>query len=468
VTALLIRGGTLVDASRSTSGDLLVRDGRIAAAGAIATDEAGDATVLDAHGLLVMPGGIDTHTHLAHPIDRMGISTADDFYTGTVAGACGGVTTIIDFALQRKGDSLPDVMERRVAEAGADAVIDFGLHMIVTDVRDDVIDQIPTLIEDGHPSFKIYMTYADKVVPDDDLMRVLEATAEHGGLVYLHCENDCAVRHLIHRFREAGHTGPMYHARSRPPQVEAEATNRAIMLAEVVGAPVCIAHVTSAQAAAHVADARGRSAAVAAETCPQYLVLTEERYRNGGDFEAGKYVCSPPLRPGGHPEALWGHLADGSIQQVSSDHAPFRFADQKTQGRDDFTRIPNGLPGIETRLPILFSEGVSEGRISANRFVEITATNPAKIFGLYPRKGSLEVGADADVVLFDPRREVTIDHADLHSAVDYSPFQGMRIKGMPVVTISRGEVVARDGEAVGERGRGRRVERSAIRPVNLP
>lgn len=465
---LLIKGGTLVDAAGSVAGDLLIRDSHIAARGPAATEQANGAPEMDATGLLVMPGGIDTHTHMAHPIDRMGITTADDFHTGTVAAACGGVTTIIDFALQRKGDRLADVMERRLDEVAVDAVVDYGLHMIVTDVRDDVLAELPELVAAGHPSFKIYMTYADKVVHDRELLRVLEAAANGGGLVYLHCENDCAVNHLIHRFLDAGHTEPEYHARSRPPQVEAEATSRAILLAEVVGAPVCIAHVTSAEAAEVVARARQRGIAVAAETCPQYLVLTEDRYHDDGDFQAAKYVCSPPLRPGGHPEALWSALEDGSLQQVSSDHAPFRFADQKTQGRDNFTRIPNGLPGVETRMPLLFSEGVSKGRISASRFVELTSTNPARIFGLYPQKGSLKVGADADLVFFDPEAEAVIDATDLHSAVDYNPFEGMALKGLPVLTVSRGEVVARDGEPTAVRGRGRRVERSPISPATLP
>ena len=448
--ALLVRGGTLVDASRSWEGDLLVRDGRIAAVGAEAGAGVDDAQVVDASGLLVMPGGIDTHVHMAHPIDRMGIETADDFHSGTLAAAAGGVTTIIDFALQRKGDHLPQVMERRLAQVDRDAVVDYGLHMIVTDVRDDVLAQIPELIEAGHPSFKIYMTYADKVVEDEALLRVLSATAEHGGIVYLHCENDCAVRHLIHRFLDTGHTEPIYHARSRPPQVEAEATARAILLAEAVS------------------RARERGVAVAAETCPQYLVLTEDRYRKNTDLEATKFICSPPLRPGGHQNALWYGLQDGTLQQVSSDHAPFRFADQKTAGWDNFTRIPNGLPGVETRLPLLFGHGVSTGRITVNRFVELTATNPARIFGLYPRKGSLEVGADADLVLFDPEVETRVDAARLHSAVDYSPYQGMRLEGVPVLTVSRGEVIAKDGEPTARQGRGQRVERSTVSPASLP
>jgi dihydropyrimidinase len=415
-----------------------------------------------------MPGGIDTHVHLAHPIDRLGIKTADDFHTGTVAAACGGVTTIIDFALQRRGDSLVQARDDRLREVDAEAVIDYGLHVIVTDVRDDVLAEIPALIGEGFPSFKVYMTYTDKVVPDDALIRVLEATAQHAGLVYLHCENDCAVTHLIQRHLGRGDTGPLFHARSRPSSVEAEATYRAIMLAEVTGAPICVAHVTSAEAATHVGAARERDQPVVCETCPQYLTLTEEVYDPSQGFEAAKYVCSPPIRSQRHRDALWGALTSGVIQQVASDHAPFRFADQKTQGQDDFTRIPNGLPGIETRLPLLFTEGVRTGRMTASRFVELVSTNPARIFGMYPQKGSCEIGADADLIVIDPANEIELNPARLHSAVDYDPYEGMRVSGFPTWTISRGEIIAEQGEPRAARGRGQLVERTPVDPGRLP
>ena len=423
---------------------------------------------MDATGHLVMPGGIDTHVHLAHPIDRMGIETADDFYSGTVAAACGGVTTIIDFALQRRGDGLTEAVERRRRQARGEAVIDYGFHIIVTDARPEILAEIPACIEAGFPSFKIYMTYSDKIVRDDALLKILEVTATAGGLVYLHCENDCAINHLIDRFLAAGKTQPAFHASSRPPLVEDEATYRAIMLAELTGAPICIAHVTSAAAMGHVGEARARGLPVVCETCPQYLVLTESEYRCERGFEAAKFVCSPPLREAEHGEVLWGGLFDGRIQQVASDHAPFDFAEQKQRGRDDFTSIPNGLPGIETRLPLLFSEGVDKGRISVNQFVALVATNPAKIFGLHPRKGSLQEGADADLVLIDPQREVEIDHARLHSRVDYNPYQGRRLRGVPTLTWSRGEVVSRLGEPAGERGRGELLSRAACESSALP
>ena len=491
---LLIRGGTVVTADRMEQADVLVRDGRIAAVGPNAGRPAGGGIgardggvpgsspapdrergdfidrlqVIDAGGHWVMPGGIDTHTHIAHPIDRLGIRTSDDFLTGTVAAACGGVTTILDFSLQRRGESLLGARDRRLREIEPDAVIDYGFHTIVTDVRDDVLCEVPCLASGGFPSFKVYMTYGDKVVDDGGLLRLLEATAEHGGLVYVHCENDGAVNHLIARHLATGRTGPAYHAPSRPPAVEAEATHRAIMLAGLANAPLCVAHVTSSGAARHVAEARDGGAAVAAETCPQYLVLDDSVYDPDGGFEVAKFVCSPPMRAAEHRGALWDALGAGSIQQVSSDHAPFRHHDQKTRGRGDFTRIPNGLPGVETRLPLLFTEGVKAGRLTPQRFVELAATNPARIFGLHPRKGTLDVGADADVIVVDPNAEVEIDAARLHSAVDYNPYQGMRVAGFPTWTLSRGEVVVERGEPVAARGRGRLAGRGRILAAGLP
>ena len=477
MSELLIAGGTVVTADRMGPGDVLVRDGRIAAVGpelraevAFARDafEHRGGRVLDASGHWVMPGGIDTHTHLAHPIDRLGVTTADDFLSGTVAGACGGVTTVVDFSLQRRGESLIEARDRRLREIEPDAVIDYGLHAIVTDVRADVISEIPVLIDDGFPSFKIYMTYGDKIVHDGGLLDMLEATGRHGGLVYVHCENDCAVKHLVERQLAAGNTGPAFHSPSRPPIVEAEATHRAIMLAGVAEAPLCIAHVTSAWAARHVAEARERGEAVVAETCPQYLVLDDSVYDPDAGFEVAKYVCSPPMRGAAHRDALWDALAEGSIQQVSSDHAPFHYRNQKTTGREDFTRIPNGLPGIETRLPLVFTGGVTTGVLTPQQFVRVTATNPARIFGLHPRKGTLDVGADADVVVVDPQAEIEIDAAGLHSRVDYSPYQGMKVRGFPAWTLSRGEVVVERGEPVARRGRGRLAARGPIRAEALP
>ena len=462
---ILLRGGTLVTADESRNCDLLVRNGKIAEIGK-GLQTAGQA--LDVPGHLVMPGGIDTHVHHAHPIEALGIETADDFFSGTVAAACGGVTTIIDFALQRKGDSLTGTRDRRLLVAGGQAVVDYGLHIIVTDVQEEWLAEIPTLIDEGFPSIKLMMTYANKKVDDAGLLRILEVTAQHGRIAYLHCENDAAVTHFIAKNLSNGNTGPYYHEQSRPPVVEAEATYRAICLAEIMGAPICIAHVTNATAVAHIGTARERGLPVVAETCPQYLTLTNEVFDPSHGFEAAKFVCSPPMREKGHDDALWSGLANGSLQQVASDHSPFRFADQKTLGRDTFARIPNGLPGIETRLPLVFTKGVKAGKITENRFAELIATNPAKIFGMYPTKGSLDIGADADLIVIDPNREVEIDHALLHSNMDYSPYQGMGVAGFPTWTISRGEIIVEQFQPKVDRGRGQLVRRSPIAREALP
>lgn len=461
---LLIRGGTVVNSTGRQSTDVRIENGRVTELGVGLTTSG---QVIDATGQLVLPGGIDTHTHLDHPIGRLGIKTADDFFTGTVAAAFGGVTTILDFSLQAKGESLLAARDRRLAEIQPNAVVDYGFHTIVTDVSELALAEVPHLVASGFPSFKVYMTYGDKKVDDAKLIPLLEATAAHGGLIYLHCENDCAVTRLIEQHLARGDTGPAYHATSRPPAVEAEATNRAIMHAELARAPICIAHVTSRGAAEHVAHARSRGVAVVAETCPQYLVLDESVYDPRAGCEVAKFVCSPPMRERTHVDALWAALSDGSIQQISSDHAPFRFQDQKTNGCDNFTQIPNGLPGIETRLPLTFTKGVSEGRISLERFVELTATGPARIFGLRD-KGRVEVGADADIIIIDPNREVRVDPSILHSNVDYSPYQDMCLKGFPTWTLSRGDVIVREGEATMPRGRGRLAARSPITCETLP
>ena len=457
---LLLRGGTIVTASETFEADLLVRDGRIASVGQ-SLSTTGE--IRDVSGLSVMPGGIDTHVHLEHPVDRIGIETADDFFSGSIAAACGGTTTLVDFALQRKGDDLERVSTERAELAGGKSIVDFGLHIILTDIREETPSQMRRAVEQGFTSFKIYMTYADKYVDDASLLRILETNAACGGLTYLHCENDCAVTHLISSHLSRGDTEARFHAPSRPSVVEAEATYRAIALAEITGAPICIAHVTSERALGNIEKARYEGAQVVSETCPQYLLLTDACYHNAE--EAAKYVCTPPIRSEENQRALWQGLRRGSIQQVASDHAPFRFQDQKL-GPSDFTKIPNGVPGIETRLALLYSKGVSEGRLSPNRFVQLVATNPAKMFGLYPRKGSLAVGADADIVVMDPGRTVSLRHDELHHDVDYTPYEGMDVTGVPVMTVSRGRIVSENGQIQGDvealRGRGELIARKPI------
>ena len=457
---LLLKGGRLVTASEEFDADLLVRNGRIAAVG---HDLSSTGEVRDVSGMFVMPGGIDTHVHLEHPIDRIGIETADDFYSGSLAAACGGTTTLVDFALQRKGDDVEKVARARAELAGSKAVIDYGLHVILTDIRPETPEQMARAIGEGFTSFKIYMTYADKRVDDASLLLVLETNAAAGGLTYLHCENDCAVSHLIHSHLSQGHTAARFHAPSRPPIVEAEATFRAIALAEITGAPICIAHVTSKRALEVIERARHEGARVVSETCPQYLTLEHSCYDDPD--EAPKYVCTPPIRSEDNQRALWEGIRHGSIQQVASDHAPFRYKDQKV-GAADFTKIPNGVPGIETRLSLLYAKGVATGKLSRQRFVQLVAANPARMFGLYPRKGTLAVGADADLIVFDPRREGPIRHDELHHDVDYTPYEGMELAGAPTLTLSRGRIVAERGAPVGDeemlRGRGSFVARNPV------
>jgi dihydropyrimidinase len=454
---LLLSGGTLATATESVEADLLIRDGKIALIG---RDLATDGEKRDVSGLLVMPGGIDTHVHLEHPIERLGVVTGDDFYTGTVAAACGGTTTIIDFALQKKGESIAEALSRRRGQAEK-CVIDYGLHVILTDVRDDVLAEIPHFIKEGYTSYKLFTTFGDKYLDDEAIIKVFEKTSAGGALAYMHCENDAACRHFVSAALKRGDTGPPGHRDGRPPLTEAEAVNRAIALAVMLDATVCIAHVTSKEALEVITSWRSKGARVNCETCTQYLTLTDEKLGPELGFEAAKYVCTPPLRAADHLESLWIGIERGGIQQVSSDHSSFTFKDRE-MGRDNFTRIPNGLAGIETRLPILFSDGVVTGRISLNRFVELTATNPAKIFGLFPQKGTLAVGADADIVVMDPEKEWVVDYKKLHQAVDYSPYEGKELKGAPVLTLSRGEAVAENQEPQMERGRGRFLARQPV------
>jgi dihydropyrimidinase len=451
---LVIRGGRIVTAADEMICDIGVRGGRIAALG---LDLAAGTREIDATGRTVMPGGVDAHCHLDQPTSD-GSRTADDFATGTLSAAFGGTTTVIPFACQFRGQSLREVVADYHRRADGKAIIDYAFHLILSDTSDQLIGQdLPALIRDGYTSFKIYMTYDDLKLNDRQILDVLDVARREGAMTMIHAENSDCIGWLTERLEAAGKTAPRYHAESRPPAVEREATHRAAALAEITDAPVLIVHVSGAEAIGQIQAAQARGVKVYAETCPQYLFLTADDLAVDG-FEGAKCLCSPPPRDKANQEAVWTALAKGTFQVFSSDHAPFRYDDaqgKKLNGTSAaFRYIPNGIPGLETRLALLFSEGVGKGRIDAMQFVALTATNPAKLYGLYPRKGCLAIGADADIVIWDTERKVTLRNAMLHHAVDYTPYEGMAVTGWPVTTISRGEIVCDDGVCVAAPDRG--------------
>ncbi|HKG81573.1 MAG TPA: dihydropyrimidinase [Beijerinckiaceae bacterium] len=458
---LAICGGTVATAADTFRADVGIRGGRIAA---VADKVEGARREIDARGLLVLPGGIDSHVHLAQPSGPE-ITPADDFASGTAAAAAGGNTCVVPFALQIKGMSLRQCVEDYRRKAEGQCFIDVGFHLIITHPTPEVLGQeLPALVKAGHTSFKVFMTYDDLVLNDRELLEVFEVARRERALVMVHAEGYDAIRFMTERLERAGKTEPFFHAASRPQVVEREATHRAISHAELVDVPIMIVHVSGREAMEQIRWARQRGLKVYAETCPQYITLTEDDLRGTGmDMSGAKYVCSPPPRDRESHAAVWQGIEDGFFQTFSSDHAPFRYDDPKCKlhpkGRTSFRWVPNGIPSVETRLPILFSEGVSKGRISVNRFVELASTNHAKIYGLYPRKGSIAVGFDADIALWDPNRRETIRQEILHHGPDYTPWEGFQVTGWPVMTIARGEVVAEEGRIVGHKGRGEILER---------
>lgn len=451
---LTIRGATIATAADVTACDIGVTAGRIVALGRDLSPGQRD---IQATGMLVLPGGVDGHCHFDQPTSD-GSRMADDFLTGTRAAAFGGTTTVIPFACQMKGQSLRATVDDYHRRAGSKAYIDYAFHLIISDPTPDVIGrELPELIREGYTSFKIYMTYDDMKLNDRQILDVFSVARIEGAMVMVHAESADCITWLTERLEAEGKRAPYFHAASRPPVVEREATHRAISFAELVDVPILIVHVSGADAVEQIRWAQGRGMRIYAETCPQYLFLTAEDL-GGPGFEGAKCICSPPPRDRSNQQAIWDGLAGGVFQVFSSDHAPFRFDDpegKKLRGEEaSFRYIPNGIPGVETRLPLLFSAGVWDGRIGLTRFVELTAANPARMYGLYPRKGTIAVGSDADLVIWDIDREITLRNEILHHAVDYTPYEGMRVKGYPVTVISRGEIVCEDGVLRAEPGRG--------------
>ena len=456
--ALLIQHGTVVTADSTFAADVLVEGGTIrdVRAGIPADGH----TVVDANGLLVLPGGIDAHTHLDMPFG--GTTSADDFETGTRAAAIGGTTTIVDFAIQAKGTKMRSALDMWWKKAEGKACVDYGLHMIVTDLGTSGLEDMDDLVREGVASFKLFMAYPNVLMVDDaTIFKALQQTSKNGALVCMHAENGSVIDVIVQQTLAEGKTAPVYHALTRPTVAEAEAVQRAIAMAEIAGTPVYIVHLSSEDALNQVREARDRGLPAFAETCPQYLLLSIEDQMPGKSFEEAKYVFTPPLREKKNQAKLWDGLKNDHLQVVSTDHCPFCFADQKALGKDDFTKIPNGGPGIENRMQLIHHHGVNAGRLSLNRFVEITSTAPARIFGLYPRKGTIVPGSDADIVLWDPKAAHTISAATHHMRCDYSMFEGFQVQGNARKVYSRGELIVDNGQFLGKVGRGKYLRRDA-------
>jgi len=453
----IIRGGSVVTATDTYKADVAISNGKIAALGAELPGQ-NASKIIDASGKLVLPGGIDVHTHLDMPFG--GTTSADDFETGTRAAAFGGTTTLIDFAIQCKGQPLRQAFDTWMSKAADKAVCDYAFHCIMTDVSGGQLTEMNDLVGEGVTSFKLFMAYPGVFMLDDgSIFKALQKTSQNGGLICMHAENGSAIDVIVQQALAEGKRAPKYHALTRPTTAEAEATSRAIALAEMAGAPIYIVHLSCNDALEKVREARDRGLPVYAETCPQYLYLSLENMDAPG-FEGAKYVFTPPLREKWHQEKLWNGLKQDHLQVVSTDHCPFCFKEQKELGKDDFTKIPNGGPGVEHRMSLIYSGGVARGRFSVNRFVELVSTTPAKLFGLYPRKGTIAVGSDADLVIFDPRRKHTISAKTHHMRVDYSMFEGIEVTGMGDVIISKGRVVVDGDKFLGRAGQGEFLKRA--------
>ena len=466
---ILIKNGLVVTENAETVCDVLCEGEKITHIGndlRFAGASAADAEIIDAAGTIVIPGGVDVHTHLNLDV---GIAVAsDDFYTGTIAAACGGTTTIVDHpAFGPAGCGLDHQIRKYHGFAGGKAVIDYGFHGVIQHVDEDVLAMMEALADEGITSYKVYLTYGFKL-SDADVFRVLRRAKELGVLIAVHPENDGVINLLREEFRAAGKTEPRFHPLSRPAECEAEAINRMILFARMAGnAPLYIVHLSGRQGMEYIRAARHEGQQnIWAETCPQYLLLDESRY--SAPDEGLKYIMCPPLRTGADQQALWRGL-ESDIDTLATDHCPFFFETQKAAGRDDFTKCPSGAPGIEERIPLMYSEGVAKKRISLRRFTDLCCANPARLFGLYPQKGLIAPGSDADLVIIDPDKRVTLSKKMLHENVDYTVYEGFEVQGWPICTISRGEVIARNGAFCGKPGRGKFLRRGKTAvPADAP
>jgi dihydropyrimidinase len=463
----LIKNGTVVTATETMKTDVLIEDEKIAAIGSGLA--AGAERVIDASDRYVMPGALDVHTHMELPFG--GTFASDDFASGTAAAAWGGTTTIVDFAVQSYGQTLRQGLDQWHKKAEGKAHIDYGFHMIVREINDGILKEMDELVREGVPSFKLFMAYPGVFQLDDaSIFRAMSRTSENGGLIMMHAENGGAIDVLVKRFLAEGKTDPINHGLTRPATMEGEATSRAIALARLADVAVYIVHLSAREALDAVRAARDDGAPAFAETCPQYLYLSLEDLGRQG-FEGAKYVCSPPLRPKvPHQEELWKGLIQDDLQLVATDHCPFDYKEQKELGRGDFSKIPNGLPGVEDRFTLIYHGGVNAGRITTNRFVELVATAPARMFGLFPRKGTIAPGSDADIVVFNPEIERTISAKSHHMNVDYSCYEGMKVKGLPEVVMQRGNILVQDGKFHGKPGGGQFLRRQPFHgvPLNEP
>ena len=460
----IIKNGTIVTAAETTTADVGISGGKISAIAAQLSPENATNTI-DAAGYLLLPGGIDVHTHLDMPFG--GTTSADDFQTGTIAAAFGGTTTLIDFAIQYKGQTLRHAFDTWMSKAHDKAAIDYAFHCIITDIASAQLEEMADLIREGVTSFKLFMAYPGVFMLDDaSIFKAMGQAAKHSGLICMHAENGGAIDVIVQQALAEGKKAPKYHALTRPTTAEAEATSRAIALAEMADCPVYIVHLSCNDALEKVREARDRGVPAYAETCPQYLYLSLENM-NAPGFEGAKYVFTPPLREKWHQEKLWQGLTQDTLQVVSTDHCPFCFKDQKQLGIDDFTKIPNGGPGIEHRLSLIYTGGVHGKRFSPNRFVEVVSTSPAKLFGLFPQKGTIAVGSDADIVIFDPNHREVISAATHHMRVDYSMFEGIAIQGAAKTVLSRGRTIIDKNQFTGRPGSGQFLKRQRYAGLGL-